>query len=290
MMPFAKTEQFTIWLHAAVPETMTLVPGTSQRPWRLQHGTELLPEIELPATAADSAVFAAVQAVAEARGWQVCACGACVHWHVVDAESTGSVGACAWPNPDPPGRSSAQQGVLAAPCTHFAATAGAVVPPPALPGLPPVSLPQTTLPWWQRLWPRRTEQAENVPDRGAGDVVERSGKRPGTIPCLACPGRMANLGAQKCRTHEGDERTFSVWRCRQCLGYYLNDWTDKWVRTDSLEVVDIYYRLAPQEALTCLNAIEQTNLKQTTPADLQTWAETYLAGRTAVRAEVRRAR
>ena len=101
---------------------------------------------------------------------------------------------------------------------------------------------------------------------------------------------MANLGAQKCRTHEGDERTFSIWRCRQCQGYYLNDWTDKWVRTDALEVVDIYYRLAPREALTCLERIEQAGEARLTPAELQAWAETYLAGRTPIRAEVRRAR
>jgi hypothetical protein len=289
-MPFSPTEQFVIWLQAAVPKTLTLVPGTSQQPWRLLHGDGLLSEIELPAAAADSAVFAAVQAAAVAHGWQVQACGACVHWHVMATESAGSVGACAWPNPDPPPRSSARQSVLAAPCTHFDATAGTAASQPAVPELPSVTVPQSTLPWWQRLWPRRPKQAENSPDHAAGDIVERSGKRPGTIPCLACPGRMANLGAQKCRTHEGDERTFSVWRCRRCLGYYLNDWTDKWVRTDSLEVVDIYYRLAPQEALICLGAIEQTNLKHTTPADLQDWAEAYLAGRTAVRAEVRRAR
>lgn len=101
---------------------------------------------------------------------------------------------------------------------------------------------------------------------------------------------MANLGAQKCRTHEGDERTFSVWRCRQCLGYYLNDWIDKWVRTDALEVVDTYYRLAPQEALTCLRMIEEVSLKRMTAADLQRWADSFVAKRVAVRSEVRRAR
>lgn len=289
-MSFNQTEQFTIWLRETAPGRLTLLPATSQRPWRLLHGAELLAEIALPATVAMGAVFAAVQAAAAAAGWEVQACGACVHWHTVDTESAGSVGACAWPHPAPPRESSAQQGVLAAPCPHFAATAAEIVAPAVLPAPPSAAAPQLDLPWWQRWWPRRSAQAEHGSGRGAGDIVERSGKRPGTIPCLACPGRMANLGAQKCRTDEGDERTFSVWRCRQCLGYYLNDWTDKWVRTDSLEVVDIYYRLAPQEALTCLSMIELANLKQITPADLQSWAEAYLAGRAAVRSEVRRAR
>ncbi len=289
-MPPTRTEQFTIWLREGAPHTLALLPATSQRPWRLLDGEVLLAEIPLPPAVDAGTLFDALQGVTAAHAWQVQACGACIYWHNQDIDPSGSVGRCSWPHPDPPHTSSAVQNVLAAPCAHFAVTAGETAPPPVVPAVPVVPLADTARPWWQRLWRQQPEAAAPSSGRAAGDLVERSGKRPGTIPCLACPGRMANLGAQKCRTHEGDERTFSVWRCRQCLGYYLNDWTDKWVRTDSLEMVDIYYRLAPEEALTCLSMIELANLKQIIPADLQSWAETYLAGRTAVRSEVRRAR
>lgn len=55
---------------------------------------------------------------------------------------------------------------------------------------------------------------------------------------------------------EGDKQTYSVWRCRLCYTYYLNDWIDRWERTDSLETEETYYRLAPQEALEILAVIE----------------------------------
>lgn len=289
-MPFSQTEQFTLWLRSAVPGRLSLLPATTQQPWRLLHGEEEVANIALPPTVDAGALFAAVQAAVTARGWEVQACGACVYWHVTSTDLSGSTGVCAWPSADPPRGSSAQQRVLAAPCMHFAATAADAGPQPAA-AVPPVeAAPGTGRPWWQRLRLRRSGPSMTPPGLREQEVAERSGKRPGTIPCLACPGRMANLGAQNCRTSEGDERTFSIWRCRQCLGYYLNDWTDKWVRTDSLEVVDIYYRLAPQESLTCLGMIEQVSLKRMPAADLQTWMETYLTGRVATRSEVRRAR
>lgn len=289
-MAFAQTEQFIIWLREPVSETLALVPATNQRPWRLLRGDELLCDIPLPPMIDAGSLFAAIEAATAARGWQVRACGACAYWHVLDSASAGGAGSCVWSYPDAPRDASAQQGILAAPCTHFAAAATDAVPPPATAASPAESTSGTARTWWQRLWPHRSGQSTRGSDQGTANVVERSGRRPGTIPCLACPGRMANFGAQKCRTHEGDERTFSIWRCRQCLGYYLNDWTDKWVRTDALEVVDIYYRLAPHEALTCLDMIEQAGLKQITPADLQRWTEAFLAGHDATRKEVRRAR
>ena len=62
------------------------------------------------------------------------------------------------------------------------------------------------------------------------------------------------------------------------------------MRTDSLEVVDIYYRLAPQEALVCLIQIEAAQLKQQTPAAMQVWFESYLDPRPPARREVRHGR
>ena len=78
----------------------------------------------------------------------------------------------------------------------------------------------------------------------------------GTEPCFACQGRIANLGALAVASPEGDKQTYSVWRCRLCYTYYLNDWIDRWERTDSLETEETYYRLAPQEALEILAVIE----------------------------------
>jgi hypothetical protein len=90
----------------------------------------------------------------------------------------------------------------------------------------------------------------------ADRIVERSGVGAGTEPCFACQGRIANLGALAVASPEGDKQTFSVWRCRQCFTYYLNDWIDRWERTDSLETEETYYRLAPQEALEMLAVID----------------------------------
>ncbi len=87
-------------------------------------------------------------------------------------------------------------------------------------------------------------------------LVERSGVGAGTEPCFVCQGRIANLGALAVASPEGDKQTYSVWRCRHCYTYYLNDWIDRWERTDSLETEESYYRLAPQEALEILQVID----------------------------------
>ena len=87
-------------------------------------------------------------------------------------------------------------------------------------------------------------------------MIERSGVGAGTEPCFACQGRIANLGALAVATPEGDKQTFSIWRCRACYTYYLNDWIDRWERTDSLETEERYYRLAPAEALAILAVID----------------------------------
>ena len=117
--------------------------------------------------------------------------------------------------------------------------------------------------WWGRL--RRRLAGHPAPPAATQPapqasweqrMVERSGVGAGTEPCFACQGRIANLGALAVASPEGDKQTFSVWRCRQCFTYYLNDWIDRWERTDSLETEETYYRLAPQEALAILAVID----------------------------------
>jgi hypothetical protein len=117
--------------------------------------------------------------------------------------------------------------------------------------------------WWGRLRRRLTGHAapsdKAQPARQVSwqeRIVERSGVGAGTEPCFACQGRIANLGALAVASPEGDKQTLSIWRCRQCFTYYLNDWIDRWERTDSLETEETYYRLAPQEALEILAVID----------------------------------
>jgi hypothetical protein len=92
----------------------------------------------------------------------------------------------------------------------------------------------------------------------APEIVERSGVGAGTEPCLACHGRIANLGALTVETLDGDKETLSVWRCRACYAEYLNDWVDRWERLDSLETEETYYRVAPAEAYRVLAIISGT--------------------------------
>lgn len=101
-------------------------------------------------------------------------------------------------------------------------------------------------------------------------LIEQSGVGAGTEPCLACQGRIANLGAQRSHTAEGDQQAYSVWRCRRCHTLYLNHWIDRWVRLDTLETVESYFRITPAEAIMLLIDIEQqaddTNFKTTVNA------------------------
>lgn len=70
----------------------------------------------------------------------------------------------------------------------------------------------------------------------------------GTEPCFVCQGRIARLGSHTIRTDEGDNETFTIWRCHICYSTYLGDWIDRWVRLDSLETQEAFYRIAPPVA------------------------------------------
>jgi len=126
-------------------------------------------------------------------------------------------------------------------------------------------------------------------------LVERSGVGAGTEPCLACQGRIANLGALTVESAEGDKQTFSVWRCRVCYTLYLNDWTDRWERVDTLETEERYYRLAPADAAYILSDLHHRPGAEH-PAgrhlrdEQRGWFENFLADHVAVSHQIRRGR
>ena len=261
-----------------------MVPAAGSNPWRVfQQGTLLL-ELWLPADIGLDVVFEKIQDALLGRGINIASCGACQHWQHGEAH----LGWCRWNRENRPLTTIAEQTILASPCDHFLAQD--VPRKPDLQNFVQPRHPQKTekrLSWWQRVFHK---PASDEFDGNEERFIEQSGKRPGTIPCLVCPGRMANLGAQKSKTPEKDDRTFSVWRCRECYSYFLNDYTDKWVRLDSLEVVDVYFRLAPQEAVECLAVIEETQNRKRTVAEMQEWMGNFLQARSPARREVRHSR
>ncbi|MFO7631418.1 MAG: hypothetical protein R6W76_02705 [Caldilinea sp.] len=212
-------------------------------------------------------------------GWRLMACGTCAFWQPVAARTADGLatGRCCW-------RSEAEnvaspllhssliaQSLLALACTHWrdaakqspASTAEDDNAP--LDAIAPFrkraeqeSDERWTLIGQFRRWLRRSAPpAPDVSTQTWEDrIVERSGVGAGAEPCFACQGRIANLGALVAATPEGDKRTFSVWRCRTCHTYYLNDWIDRWERTESLETEERYYRLTPSEAMEVLAVID----------------------------------
>lgn len=231
--------------------------------------TEALVRIVTPEAATLGAVL--MEALA-AAGWRLVTCGGCTYWQPHTARNPDDLptGRCTWqrgaesPLPD-----LMAQSLLALACDHWQAAAAAPQPAPvdagvALVAVAPIrkraeqeSDERWTLIGQLRRWlrkptPNTTTPAPTWEER----VIERSGVGAGTEPCFACQGRIANLGALAVATPEGDKQTFSVWRCRSCYTYYLNDWIDRWERTDSLETEERYYRLSPAEALEVLAVID----------------------------------
>lgn len=234
-----------------------------------------------------------LQEALNANGVQLMACGSCAFWQRAAAKTDDGLpaGRCRWeanhqnagddrlvgdacapntPAPKVATNTLTVQSLLALDCSHWrvADRDGA-----QLPSEEPVVLGPMTRraeresderwSWWGRVRQRwvgsaaPTDKPAAVTTASWEDrIVERSGVGAGTEPCFACQGRIANLGALAVASLEGDKQTFSVWRCRQCFTYYLNDWIDRWERTDSLETEETYYRLAPQEALEILAVID----------------------------------
>lgn len=228
-----------------------------------------LVRIEAPLLTTLGAVL--VEALA-AAGWRLVTCGACAHWqpHVARTPDDLPTGRCQWRRDGelPPPTLTAQS-LLALACDHWLAANVAPQPAPADATIvPPAVAPirkraeqesdeRWTLAGQLRRWLRKPAPTPAAPPPTWEErIIERSGVGAGTEPCFACQGRIANLGALAVATPEGDKQTFSVWRCRHCYTYYLNDWIDRWERTDSLETEECYYRLSPAEALEVLAVID----------------------------------
>ena len=213
-----------------------------------------------------------------AAGWRLVTCGACAFWRPLTARTPDGLvtGSCSWrgdvgshPAAAPHPQLSAQS-VLALGCTHWqgegtqpaAASQFADESLEAIAPMPKRAEQENderwTLAGQLRRWLRKPAVQLAAPPAQSWEerLVERSGVGAGTEPCFVCQARIANLGALAVATPEGDKRTFSVWRCRACYTYYLNDWIDRWERTDSLETEERYYRLSPVEALEVLAVID----------------------------------
>ncbi|MEZ4634032.1 MAG: hypothetical protein R2856_03480 [Caldilineaceae bacterium] len=117
-----------------------------------------------------------------------------------------------------------EQSVLALGCPSWTASTAAQ---PAVARVSPAEDRAPTPPPvspWQALKIRLGWERPEVPKAvlgATGGGAQRRGR--GTEPCFACQGRIANLGALTVATDEDDKRTFSVWRCRRCHTFYLND-------------------------------------------------------------------
>lgn len=250
-----------------------------------------------------------------AQGWQLRSCGTCAFWQPRAAATADGLaaGACTGLTGDRTvavPEQLAVQSMLAPECAHWQPAVlapaearvqapNAAVPPPIRRRAEQETDERWTL-WGQvrRLFGRKagTAAAGVVAEPGwEAGVVERSGVGAGTEPCFACQGRIANLGALAVATPEGDRQTFSIWRCRNCYTYYLNDWIDRWERTDRLETEETYYRLAPAEAFEALAVIdgvvhaEHPARRHERNAQRQ-WMLAYLDGRTPLSHQIKQGR
>jgi hypothetical protein len=228
-----------------------------EQPSATELGTPIL-RLENPS--AQTFVESFRKAVA-AAGWTPFTCGHCVHWqprHETTNEDGIVLGRCSWGEmksntvkmPEP----LRLQSTLALACPAWSESNTHQSWLQAYDGEDEIATtPISPESRWQQL-KVRLKLARPEPRRLLwGDhIVERSGVGAGTEPCFACQGRIANLGAMTVATDEDDKRTFSVWRCRRCHTFYLNDWIDRWERLDSLETEESYYRLAPVEAVELL--------------------------------------
>ena len=200
-------------------------------------------------------------------GWQLQSCGSCHFWSpsistTIDRLPAGQCGVA----PDV-GQPAAliTQSALALDCPHWLPTAattrraeGFDSDGPIRPLQKIAEISESKLKFWPRLWRKIKRAVQPVSTKVSWEatLVERSGVGAGTEPCFGCQGRIANLGALAVETLDGDTQTFSVWRCRACYTTYLNDWIDRWVRLDSLETEESYFRIAPAEARDLLDLID----------------------------------
>lgn len=255
----ASTEPTTSWARILWPE------GEGAALYRQADGSSWQPHTFLAVHDAEGerAFPRLREALAEA-GEELLACGVCRWWQPL-AGRVGpdglAVGRCCWGTDGPvlSAGEEREQSALALACPHW--ETGAQPAPLSLEesARTPTPAPARKSGWWPRLGRRLSGQkAESEEERAPSPLAERSGVGAGTERCLACHGRIANLGALTVATESDDKRTLSVWRCRLCHTFYLNDWIDRWERLDSLETEESYYRIAPDEAFSLLDLFRRT--------------------------------
>ncbi len=209
---------------------------------------------------ADRMHLALTAALAE-QGWQLAGCGTCRWWQPSNATTPDGLaaGLCQVAEATP----LALQSSLALSCPHWepAPAGNAEVAPVQVDPVAPLDkiaeVSESKVWGWAHVWRlilRWLRLARSPQQRQT--LAERSGVGAGTEPCFACQGRIANLGALAVETADSDTQTYSIWRCRSCFTTYLNDWIDRWVRLDSLETEERYYRLAPAEAQALLHVLD----------------------------------
>lgn len=268
------------------------------------------PLVRIPAPRSLDLNSVLARALADA-GWQLYTCGSCARWQPAAAATPDglAVGECRWrsaaPQTPPPPFALAVQSHLALNCAHWQPAAGSAAPLPAggagssatVAPLPKrAELPDAPSGLLARL-ARLLRPAPPPPPEPTWEqrLLERSGVGAGTEPCFACQGRIANLGALTVESPEGDKQTYSVWRCRACYTTYVNNWIDRWERLDSLETEEVYYRIAPSEAVEALAVIDgvvggEHPAGRHTRGEQRAWFERFLAGRIALSHQIRQGR
>ena len=219
-------------------------------------------------------------------GWRPRVCGSCRWWRPDATENADGLptGACTWRVDGAPAEIPARlrrQSALALDCPAWQHAEKASEPEPTRPEN------EVATSFLQRIWHRFSGRSGST-DK-VEPLAERSGMGAGTEACFACQGRIANLGAVSVETSDGDDQTFSLWRCRSCYGLYLNDWIDRWKRLDSLETEESYYRLAPAAAAQVLAAIEARPGGDSS-AGRRGWFQRFVADRPRLSHQIRQGR
>lgn len=235
---------------------------------RTQRRRDMLVRLEAPT---DLSFLPRLHQVLTQAGEVPDACFACRNWQPMPQRTPDGlpVGRCRWgeglvANSQPTPDALAHQSGLSLACDHYQPVTEVAAIPEEVPAEPVAPVPKAAELDADRLpfWPRLLHFLRGRPRLSAdwtSQVIERSGVGAGTEPCFVCQGRLANLGALAVASPEDDKQTLSVWRCRACYTTYINDWTDRWERLDSLETEERYYRVAPAEAYAALRIIHTTS-------------------------------
>ncbi len=193
------------------------------------------------------------------RGRSLHACTTCAFWREQPQATPDGIasGRCAY-RPDDIAPDSApelmRQSALSLACPHWVAGGSAASLPPAGEAVSSKPAPSATG-LWRRLAAFITG-GQGRRERPAAFVLPAKTSAVGTEPCFVCQGRIVRIGSTTFATPQNDKETFTVWRCHACFTTYLGDWIDRWVRTDSLETEEAFYRIAPAVAGDLLAAFE----------------------------------